>query len=70
MNLTLPIEPGRRYVRRDGAQVTARDGGFVSLVFVGDGPVSEDTGEYAYRHTGTIVWGGAFQHPHDLVSDA
>lgn len=52
MNLTLPIEIGRRYLRRDGKIVTARTGHpslYDAIAYVGD---SEDASRDSYEH----VW--------------
>lgn len=65
--LTLPIEPGRNYVRRDGQIITAGDLG------------NEDTAnptvrvgadrEFVFTRTGRANYGGE-DHRLDLVADA
>lgn len=65
--LTLPIEYGKQYVRRDGKVVTARHGQSQgSLAFIGD---DDEVGEhYVYRDTG-YVNGSHSPNDFDLISD-
>lgn len=61
--LTLPIEIGRRYVRRDGQVVTAEDyEGAVECAFVGDAIVDVQTGRARANPS--------IDRPYDLIADA
>lgn len=74
MALTLPIEIGKKYIRRDGKVVTAREPNerfvnFRSIVYVGDDEVSNTNGiEHCWRDTG-LVSQSSSEYPMDLVAD-
>ena len=64
--LTLPIQVGKRYVRRDGAVVEPSAYGR-NLSFVGDD--SDKHFHYVYTGTGRVRMGDQ-PYPFDLVADA
>ena len=71
--LTLPIQIGKKYVRRDGKVITvqtAHSDKCSACVFVGEGEVHSDrSGEdHAWVENGLIYSPGK-KHPNDLVAD-
>lgn len=67
--LTLPIQVGKRYVRRDGVVVEAGRGALTgkSLLYVGSNEGAED--DYVFADSGRIHR-GEWMHPLDLICDA
>ena len=71
--LTLPIQVGKKYVRRDGEVVVAKrpyQSKSTACVFIGTGEVHEDVRgvEHAWTENGLIHGKGA-PDPRDLVAD-
>lgn len=71
--LTIPIVIGKKYVRRDGVVVTARDGHSElcgSAIYVGDGggPIKA-VGMHVWQDTGRVNYGREDDTPFDLVAD-
>lgn len=69
--LTLPIEIGRKYVRRDGVVVTAQErhpGIDSGCAYVGDGEPREKGTLHVYQETGR-VWSDESSSRLDLVAD-
>ena len=71
--LTLPIQVGKKYVRRDGEVVVAKRPSYnrsTACVFIGTGEVHEDVRgvEHAWTENGLIHGKGAPDH-RDLVAD-
>lgn len=74
--LTLPIEVGKKYVRRDGATVTARPASRLlrhheRMVYIGPGEAAKDfaeSTEHVWAGTG-LIEACDKAHPHDLVAD-
>lgn len=67
--LTLPIQVGKRYVRRDGAVVEASRGALngQNLLYVGSNESADD--DYVYADNGRIHRGD-WLHRFDLICDA
>lgn len=72
--LTLPLEVGKKYVRRDGKVVTVREpfpGKVTSCVYVGvENTAEKDTcgALHAWKNNGAIYTKQS-QHQHDIIAD-
>lgn len=71
--LTLPIQVGKKYVRRDGKVITVQTGytdKTSACVFVGTGKVHyDDSGEdHAWTDSG-LIYSENRNHPHDLIAN-
>jgi hypothetical protein len=67
--LTLPIQVGKRYVRRDGVVVEAQKGPG-QCVYVAHGLPNDTPLDYVYDQTGRVYAGELHDMPHDIVADA
>ena len=72
--LTLPLEVGKKYIRRDGKVITAKENHPCktrSCIFIGEGTQHDDpTGnEHAWKDNGT-VYGPGNSNSYDIVADA
>ena len=72
--LTLPLEVGKKYIRRDGKVITAKENHPCktrSCIFIGEGtPHDDPTGkEHAWKDNGTI-YGPRNSNSYDIVADA
>ena len=72
--LTLPIQVGKKYIRRDGEVVVAKlpsQNKSTACVFIGTGEVHEDIrgAEHAWKDNGTI-YGPSNSNSYDIVADA
>lgn len=72
--LTLPLEVGKKYIRRDGKVVTVREpfpGKVASWVYVGEENTAEkdtDGHLHAWKNSG-VIYTKQSQHQHDIVAD-